>query len=270
MNRLKFIIEWIIKRKYPSLFFVFLLIGIGIAARIVIDAYSGQLSAPIQRGKIIDAVYGYGTITTDRRFSFNPNLGPAINKIFFKEGDIVNKGMPLVQTSERIIIRAPFSGLVHLRPYKLGENTYAKMPMIELTDITDRYVLATLVQQKALRVKVGQRVKISFESLQPKYFWGKVSAIFPRPNNTLIRIDTADLPETILPTMICNVDILIGEHENALLIPISSIANGYVWVKRGNRIPRKVQVTLGVTDKSWAEILHGDIEAGDRVMIRKK
>ncbi|MDD4974139.1 MAG: efflux RND transporter periplasmic adaptor subunit [Bacteriovorax sp.] len=269
MDRLKLLFEWIIKRKYLSLLFVILLVGIGITARIVIKAYSGQLSAPIQRGKIIDAVYGYGTITTDRRFTFNPHSGQEIDKIFFKEGDIVKKGMPLLQTAERVIIRAPFSGLVHLRPYKIGENTYAAMPMIVLTDITDRYILATMEQQKASRVKVGQKVKISFESLQPKYFWGKVSAIFLHPNKTLIQIYTADLPETILPNMTCNVDILIGERENALLIPISSLANGYVWVKRGKSIPRKVQVTFGVTDKIWAEVLNGDIEAGDRVMIHK-
>lgn len=257
------------KRKYLSLISVILLIGIGIVVRIIINAYSGQLSEPIQRGKIIDAVYGAGAVTTDRRFSFNPNSGQDIDKVFFKEGEIVKKGRPLVQTSERVIISAPFTGLVHFRSYKTGDNRYAAKPMIVLTDITDRYILVNLEKQKALRVKVGQKVKIYFDFLQSKYIWGEISSILLPPSKTIIRIAAANIPEQILPGETCNVEIIIGERENALLIPISSLSNGYVWVRRKNSFPRKVQVALGVTDKTWAEVLGGDIQAGDQVMIRK-
>lgn len=269
MVKLRFIFEWVFKRKYLHLISVITLIGIGIVVLIIINAYSGQLSEPILRGKIIDAVYGHGTVTTDRRFSFNPHTAQAIDKVFFKEGEIVKKGMPLVQTSQRVIIRAPFSGLVHFRSYKTGDNRYAAEPMIVLTDITDRYILVTLEQQKASRVKVGQKVKIYFDSLQSKYVWGEISSILLPAGKTIIRVAAANIPEQILPGVTCKVDILIGEREDALLIPISSLSNGYVWVRRNNSFPKKVQVVLGVTDKTWAEVLSGDVQAGDRVMIRK-
>ena len=261
MKKLSYFFKWI--------FSALLLIGIGLAARIIISAYSGQLSNPIQRGNIIDAVHGYGTITTDRHFSFNPHSGQNIEKIFFKEGDIVKKGMPLMQTSSRVIIRAPFTGLVHLRPYKTGESTYATEPLIILKDITDRYILVNLENRKASRVKIGQKVKISFELLPQSFFWGEISSLLSSPNKTIVRITVANLPEQILPDMTCNVGIVIGQRENVLLIPISSFAKGYVWVRRGNSFPKKVQVAFGVTDKNWAEVLVGDIQIGDRVMVHK-
>ncbi len=267
MNRLRIIFDWIVKRKFLSLIFAALFIGIIITARIAINAYSGELSAPIQRGKIIDAIYGYGTVTTDRSFSINPQ-GKGIDKIFFKEGDIVKKDMPLLQTTDRVVVRAPFSGIIHLVPYKVRENTYAKEPRIVLTDITDRYILVSLEQEQGTRVKVGQKVQISFDSFGQKYFSGTVSSISLKATHHLIQIKPVDLPEAILPGMTCNVDILLGERENALLIPLSSLKNGHVWVKRGNSFPREVSVGLGVIDKHWAEVKSGDIQVGDRVKIR--
>ena len=44
--------------------------------------------------------------------------------------------------------------------------------------------------------------------------------------------------------------------------------NGRVWVKRGHGIPHPVPVKLGVIDGTMAEVVDGDLQPGDRVMIR--
>jgi multidrug efflux pump subunit AcrA (membrane-fusion protein) len=119
------------RRKVISIVFVILFIGIIILAYIAMRAYSGQFSAPLTRGKILESIYANGIITTDRRFAFNPQTVKGIDKIFFKEGDIVTKGMPLMQTTDRIVVRAPFTGIVKLVPYKVQENTYAKESRME-------------------------------------------------------------------------------------------------------------------------------------------
>ena len=65
---------WIVRRKYPSALVALLISGGIVATHVVMNAYSGKLSDPIQRGGIIDAVYGIGTVTAYRRFSFNRQI----------------------------------------------------------------------------------------------------------------------------------------------------------------------------------------------------
>jgi multidrug efflux pump subunit AcrA (membrane-fusion protein) len=96
MDHLRVIFEWIYKRKLISLLILILLIGGGYSVWYYTQASTGQLSEPIQRGKIIDAVYGIGTVTPNRRFSFNPLIGNTIEKSFVKEGDHVTKGVLLL------------------------------------------------------------------------------------------------------------------------------------------------------------------------------
>jgi len=270
MDHLRAIGEWIIRRKYLSLFIAILLIAGGVAARIIIHDSEGQLSDPIQRGTIIDAVYGIGTVTATRRLSFNPLTGSSVRHSFVREGDQVKKGKPLVETDDGNRHLAPFDGIVNYFPYRNGENAYLTTPMIVFTDMTDRYIVVTMEQQGALRVKVGQDAKLSFDSLRQKTYDGKVNAVYSYASNFLARIDSVNLPDSVMPDMTCDVAIVIGVHDNALLIPVAAFDNGQVWVKRGNGLPHSVPVKLGVIDGTTAEVVSGDLQPGDRVMIRQQ
>lgn len=270
MDRIRKVFEWITRRKYLSSSIAVLLFGSAVATNTIIHDFSGQLSDPIQRGRIVDAVYGIGTVTATRRHSFNPLVGDSVGRNFVKEGDKVKQGKPLAMTSEGMILKAPFDGVVNFLPYREGENVYATSPMMVFTDTSDLYVVVSMEQQGALRVKEGQLAKLSFDSLRQQTFEGKVAAAYSYSNNFLARIDSVKFPETILPDMTCDVAIVIDVHENALLIPVVAFDNGRVWVRRGNALPRSVPVTLGVIDGTTAEVVAGDLQAGDRVMIRKQ
>jgi multidrug efflux pump subunit AcrA (membrane-fusion protein) len=270
MDQLRSIFEWIAARKYLSIVVVIVLISFLLFIRHWRHVSNGQISEPLTRGKIVDAVYGIGTVTPYKRFSFNPLVGTTVEKSFVIEGDSITKGKPLFQTENGMIYRAPFDGIVNYYPYRNGENTYATVPMMILTDMKDRYIVVSVEQQGALRVKPGQIAKISFDSLRQETFEGKVSAVYSYASNFLARVDSISLPETILPDMACDVAIVISVHENALLIPVTAYENGGVWVKRGHGLARLTPVRLGVTDGIWAEVLSGDVKPGDRVMIRKQ
>lgn len=270
MDQLRVIFEWFAERKFISFLIFVVLVGSSITASRYFKSQSGQLSDPIQKGKIIDAIYGIGTVTANRRFSFNPLIGNTVEKSFVKEGDYVKKNAPLIQTSDGGIQRAPFDGVINYYPYKSGENTYATTPMMILTDMTDRYIVVSMEQQGALRVKVGQVAKISFDSIRQTNFEGRVSSVYSYSSNFLARVDINDLPLFILPDMTCDVAIVIGEHENVLLIPVVAFENGTVWVKHESQLPRQIPIKIGITDGVWAEVLEGDLQAGDRVLTRKQ
>jgi multidrug efflux pump subunit AcrA (membrane-fusion protein) len=270
MDRLRAIGEWIARRKYLSTFIAIVLIGGIISVRYLLQASAGQMSEPITRGKIVDAVYGIGTVTANKRVSFNPLVGTTLKSVFVREGDRVRKGQPLVTTDDGNTYKAPFDGIANYFPYRAGENTYLTTPMLVFTDMANRYIVVSMEQQGALRVTVGQTARLSFDSLRQKTFEGVVAAVYSYSNSFLARIDLVNLPDSALPDMTCDVAVVISVHENALLIPVVAFDNGRVWVKRGKGIPHAIPVKLGVIDSTMAEVLEGDIQAGDRVMIRDK
>lgn len=270
MDILRAIVEWISRRKLLSAFLIAVSVAATIGGRTFIRLNSGLVSDPLKRGKIIDAVYGIGTVAANRRHSFNPLVGNTIDRTFVKEGDFVKKGEPMVRTSDGTIVRASFDGVVNFFPYRNGENTYAATPMIVLTDMSDRYIVVTMEQQGALRVKAGQTAKISFDSLRHATFEGKVSAVYAYQSNFLARIDAVDLPKSILPEMTCDVAIVIDEKSGALLIPVAAFDDGKIWLKREGTLPRAVPVKLGVNDGTWAEVVESELREGDRLLLRKQ
>lgn len=268
MDHLRAVLDWILGRKILSSIVALLLMGGVLAIRYVAYASSGELSPPVQRGTIVDAVYGIGTVTALNRISFNPMVGATLSRTYVKEGDRVKKGLPLIRTDDGNVFTAPFDGVANYFPYRQGENASVTSPMLIFTDMANRYVVVSMEQQGALRVKVGQTAKLSFDSIRNVTYQGKVSAVYSYANNFLARIDSVDLPESILPDMTCDVAIIISTHENALLIPVVAFQNGKVWVKKGAGLPRSTPVKLGVNDGAMAEVLSGDIEVGDRVSVR--
>jgi membrane fusion protein, macrolide-specific efflux system len=270
MDQLRAIIEWISNRRLLSSVIALVILGGAIAIQKINHSLAGQLSEPIKRGKIIDAVYGIGTVTANRRLSFNPLVGSSVMKTFVREGDRLKKGQPLVVTDDGNTHYAPFDGVVNYFPYRNGENAYMTNPMIVFTDLKDRYIVVSMEQQGALRVKEGQTARLSFDSIRQTTFDGRVNAVYSYASNFLARIDSVNLPDSVLPDMTCDVAIIISVHDNALIIPTAAFDNGRVWVKRGRSLPHPTPVTLGVIDGTMAEVIQGDLQAGDQVMIRKQ
>lgn len=270
MDHIRAIVEWFLKRKFISIILAVFLPSAFVGVRFLLNANAGQLTDPLHRGQIIDAVYGIGTVTAYKRFSFNPQISNTVTKSFVMEGDSVSKGQPLITTETGVLHRAPFDGVVNYFPYRTGENAYPTTPMMVFTDMSDRYILVSMEQQGAMRVKVGQTARVSFDSLRDQVFSGKVSAVYSYSSNFYARIDSINLPPFILPDMTCDVAIVIGVHDDALLIPATAFLNGKVWVKRGKGIPRETSVKLGVIDGNTAEVVEGDVRPGDRVLVRTK
>lgn len=270
MDQIRKCTEWVTAHKIVSLTILLVLLVCASALRYVLNVTAGQISDPIVKGDIIDAVYGIGTITPYNRFSFNPLVGRTVDKIFVLEGDHVKKGTVIARTQEGELERAPFEGTVNFLPYRAGENVYSTTPMMILTDMSHVYIVVSMEQQGALRVKPGQTAKISIDSLRQHTFEGKVSAVYSYSSSFLARIDAVDLPPSVLPDMTCDVAMVISVHKNVLLIPVVAFENGHVWVKRGRSLPRQIEVNLGVSDGTSAEVTSGDLHPGDRLMIRRQ
>lgn len=246
------------------LLIVMVLIGFKLKNR---TAKEERLTPPLQRGTITESIYGIGTVTASKSFSVKTGVTSTVKQIFVKEGDGVTAGQKLMELDQGALFTAPFSGTVTALPVKVGETIFQQSNLLTLTDLTDRYLLVSLDQKGAVRVKKDQIAKISFESLRNETFEGKIQSVYSNESNFLVRINISSLPKAILPGMTADVAISISEKENVLLVPVAAILNGEVKVKNGTRKPSVVPLTLGLVDSTVAEVVTGDLKEGDRLLL---
>ncbi|MBE7413127.1 MAG: efflux RND transporter periplasmic adaptor subunit [Leptospiraceae bacterium] len=225
-------------------------------------------SINVKSGPIIESVYGLGTIVPTHSYQIKIGVVSNIKKLFVKEGDLVKAGQPLIELEQIALFKAPFSGTITSIPFKIGETVFPQIPILTLMDLKDRYITVSLEQQGALRIKKNQKVRIIFESMKDKRFIGNVRAIFPTDNQFTVHIDAKDLPDEILPGMTADVAIEIDKRENAILIPLSSVASGVVQIiRKGKKM--NIEVKIGVIDGEFGEVVSGDIQPTDKILLSK-
>ena len=269
MKVLRGIYKWIIGHRLLSLALLGFMIGIMAFARTWIARSDGILTDPIERGTIVQSVYGIGTVTVNRSFQVKPGVVDRIADLFVREGDNVKKGDKLIRF-DQVTWKAPFDGTVTFLPFKVGETVFPQSVVLTLVDLSDRYLVVSLEQQGALRVRPGQKVKMSFDSIREENYDGTDHSVYSNENNFLARIDVAALPARILPGMTADVAILTQVKDNVLVVPVAALEQGTIWVKRGYRMPLAIKVKTGIIDKDMAEISSGDLNPGDRILIRRK
>lgn len=225
--------------------------------------------ASAKTGDIVEAIYGLGTITANQTFQLKIGVTTTIREVFVREGDGVKAGAPLVRLDEGNVFRSPFGGTVTSLPYKVGETVFPQMPIVTVMNLIDRYVVVSLEQEGALRVRPGQTARMTVESLRGQTFTGKVRTLFPGDNQFLVHIDVPQLPAEIIPGMTGDVAIEVARKQNVLMVPVAAIQSGKVTIKTGHAT-KKVALGLGAIDGRWAEVISGDVRAGDEVMIPAK
>jgi len=261
------IITWIQKHRISSVTVSFVIILIIFFVATLVERSSGTLSEPLKLGAIVQSVYGIGTVTATHSYQIKVGVVSTINELYVKEGDTVTQGTKLVNI-DRIVYRAPFNGTINFLPYKVGENVFIQLPVLSLVNLLDRYLVVSLEQQGALQVKTGQKVLMSFDSIRDQSYEGVVQSVYSFNSNFLARIDVSKLPERILPDMTADVAITLAEKDNALMVPVSALLQGKIWIKRGREVPKLTEVKIGIVDKAFAEVVSGDVQVGDRVLLK--
>ncbi len=217
----------------------------------------------VEKGTIIEAVYGIGTVTAKQSYQFKTAIALTLNKVFVKEGDVVKAGQPIAVLEYPVL--APFSGTITAFLYKENETITPQSIVFTLVDMKNRYIVVSLDQDAVLKVKPGQEVSINFESQRQKQFKGRVKSVFSHDNQFLVHILTPDLPEEFLPGMTSDVAIEISKKSNTLIVPIAAVKNNQVILKTNGK-NKTVSVTLGLIDGEKAEIISGNIHAGDVIL----
>lgn len=221
----------------------------------------------LERRRIVEAVYGLGTVTARKSYNIKLGLTGQVRKVFVREGDSVKKGDPLVSVEGATEFKAPFDATVTSVPFKEGETAYPQNILMKLTDLNDNYIVVSLDQRAAMKVRTGLPVTLSFEGNREKAIKANVASVYPNDGQFLVRIDSDAIPATALPGMTVDVAIEVTAKEGALLAPVAGVQKGYLIVGSSHQVQK---VETGLVDGARVEILSGQVKEGDPVFVRPK
>ena len=224
-----------------------------------------KIIGEVSKGRVVEAVYGIGTVKARHTYDLRVGVTSNIRDLYVVEGDRVKRGDRLANLDGNVFA-APIAGTVIRAPFKVGETVLPQVSILALSDQADRYLEVSLEQQGALRVKIGQLGRISFDSLREKSFDGQVSAVFSNSDQFLVHIQVHDLPPAVLPGMTSDVGIEIASHEDVFLVPAAALSGKNLSVIEGRQI-KSLPVDVGFLDGDQAEVKSDQLRVGMKLAL---
>jgi HlyD family secretion protein len=189
-------------------------------------------------------------------------------------------------------ILSPVDGIVISRNVDIGQTVAASFQTPTLfniaQDLTQMQIDTNVDEADIGKILVGQPVQFSVDAYPDTTFNGKVSEIRNAPTTvqnvvTYIVVIKVDNPELKLkPGMTANVSIITATQAGALKVPNAALRFKWtvekaakdsaprktqgLWILDNDK-PRRVQITAGISDGNFTEILSGDLKEGDAVIL---
>ena len=183
---------------------------------------------------------------------------------------------------DQATLRAPFAGIVAEINGEVGEFVTPSPPgiptppAVDLIDDSCLYVEAPIDEVDAARVQPGMPVRISLDAFRGQHFAGQVRRIAPFVRDLERQARTADVEVRFEPTpsevalltgYSADVEILLQQRADTLRIPTESLLEGgrVLRYDPAAGVLREVQLTLGLANWRWTEVLEG-LSEGDRIL----
>jgi HlyD family secretion protein len=156
-------------------------------------------------------------------------------------------------------------------------------------DLTKMQIDTNVDEADIGRIKTGMDVEFTVDAYPETTFKGKVFQVRNAPiivqnvvtYDVVIKVDNPDL--RLKPGMTANVSIIISTHENVLRIPKAALRfspgppeknravrqqqkGPAVWILENNT-PKRVPVTVGISDGNYSELVSGDLKEGHEVIV---
>lgn len=170
------------------------------------------------------------------------------------------------------LIRAPFSGTLGLRQVSEGSVITSADIITKIVNIDPIKIEFSIPERYANQVKIGSSIFFSNESSAPEYT-GKVYAfepqIDPATRTLKIRAQSPNKEKLFLPGMYVKIRFVLGESEEALMVPSESVIpelQGYkVYVVGESGKAEVRQVKIGTRTDTHVQITDG-LQEGDQVL----
>jgi HlyD family secretion protein len=173
-------------------------------------------------------------------------------------------------------IKAPFAGTITFVEVKPGDQVAPGSLAFGLADLSRLLVDVEVSEVDIDRVEPGQDVTLSFDAVPDKSYQGTVTEVGQIGTavqgvvNFEVEVEVLEPDASIKPGMTAAVNVVVSYIENVLLVP-----NRAVRVQDGQRVvfvmrdglPVSVEITLGASSETDSEVLEGDLQPGDLIVL---
>ena len=172
-----------------------------------------------------------------------------------------------------LTIYSPANGIVSERKVTQGQYVNTGEVLYTVTDLSTVWVKADIYETDLPRVRVGQSVEITSESLPGNKLHGRVGFLEPMVNaqtrTTAARIQIANPGMRLRPGMFVQARFALAAGENALAVPRSAVVDTgehkLVYVARGNGVFEAHAVQLGAVADDYYPVQDG-LHGGERIV----
>jgi len=177
-------------------------------------------------------------------------------------------------------LSASFDGTVLETAVKSGDRITANTLVLTVADLSRLQVLASVDETTIRQVAVGQAAEISFDAFPGQTFTGQVASV-PLQGSLQGGVTVYEVPISLegagdlplLAGMTANVEVKVGQVENALLVPtmaLQSVGGMYQVLVPNENDPaggtQAVPVEIGLSDGVYTQVVRG-LNVGDQVVV---
>ena len=188
-------------------------------------------------------------------------------------------------------IISPVDGTVVSRNVTMGQTVAASFqtPTLFLiaTDLTRMQVDANVSESDIGGIKNGNKATFTVDAYSKRLFEGTVTQVRQSPQtvqnvvtyDVVVSVDNSDL--ALKPGLTAAARIIVDRRSEALRVPNQALRyvptgttpqeakQQRVWVLR-DETPTPVQVTAGLDDDDFTEIVQGELKVNDRVIVAER
>jgi len=174
---------------------------------------------------------------------------------------------------ERTRIRAPFDGVVGARLVSPGGRVAPKDALVQIDAIDRLQVTFAMSERGILVAREGAPVEVHVSPYPGEIFPGEVffisPALDPETRRVIVKAWVPNAEHRLRPGLFANVDLEVGQRENALVVPESAVVfdqeGTYVWRLDGEQVANRVPIELGLRKQGRVEVRLG-LRPGDTIV----
>lgn len=222
---------------------------------------------PLKRESIIESVFGLATVQASEVYQLRIAVPSVLLRLFVDKGKQVSRGDSLAKFDSFGILKSPISGVVTECNYEEGELVSPQTRILTIMNLSQKFLSVYLEERAAVKVKVGQNVRIRFDALGDKRYLGKVESLFPSNGQFEAKVVLENFPDSLLPGMTADIAIEVSQR-SAFLIPKLALVKGSIEIQRKSET-KKVSVEIGSESEDRIEIHSESLLEGDLVVLPK-
>jgi len=178
------------------------------------------------------------------------------------------------------MVNSPLDGVVAMRALNVGDlasDAAAGKPVFRIVDNRLLNLTVNVPSVDSAKVKVGQSLDFSVDSLPGKLFSGRVMFVNPElsaaDRSLKVIAEVKNQPELLKGGLFAKGRIITGERKNLILVPRSAVAGLDLASARGGvntvsaGVAQRKEVVTGAVSGEMVEVVAG-LKAGEQYVIR--